>query len=777
MPTATFSTKAQTLEQIAPRLKSAAVLPLIHFSVAEWSKNPRAVLDRIEAQPWHRDAVIIRSSALSEDGAAGSLAGHFLSIANVKGQAATKDAIEKVIASYKDSQRPDNRVLVQPMLGDVALSGVAFSRDPNTGSAYVVVNYETAGDTTAVTGGRVGGLKTAFFWKHAPAKPSGPVGAVVVLVLELEELFGDAPLDVEFACDRGGRLYLLQVRPLAMRAPALMDSAKETESLASIAAKIDSANRPHPFLHGRRTVYGVMPDWNPAEIVGIRPRPLALSLYREIITDSTWAYQRNNYGYKNLRSFPLLVEFQGLPYIDVRVSFNSFIPADVPAELADRLVDYYIDSLIRMPTLHDKVEFEIVLTCYSFDLPERLKLLREHGFTKADCDLLQGALNRLTNRIIHRDTGLWRHDMERIDTLTERHATVMTADLDSVSRIYWLLEDCKRYGTLPFAGLARAGFIAVQILRSLVSSGVLSDEDRAAFMTGLDTISTRMGHDLATLGRDAFLKKYGHLRPGTYDILSPRYDEAPDRYFDWNAPPKAAGRERGEHFALSLAQMRSIGPLLDQHQLEHDVVGLFDFLEAGIKGREYSKFVFTRSLSDALSLIGKLGAEHGFSLDDMSYLDIHAIYHLYARSGNVRAALADSIARGREAYAQTRAIALPPLMTSGSDVWSFEMPPTEPNFITQLSVSGPVVQVSAGADLQGKIAMITNADPGFDWIFSRGIKAFITAYGGTNSHMAIRAAELNLPAVIGAGEVLFANWSAAQTIEIDAANRQVRILR
>ena len=45
------------------------------------------------------------------------------------------------------------------------------------------------------------------------------------------------------------------------------------------------------------------------------------------------------------------------------------------------------------------------------------------------------------------------------------------AAIDKISRIYWLLEDCKRYGTLPFAGLARAGFIAVQLLRSLVAVG------------------------------------------------------------------------------------------------------------------------------------------------------------------------------------------------------------------------------------------------------------------------------------------------------------------
>jgi hypothetical protein len=73
-----------------------------------------------------------------------------------------------------------------------------------------------------------------------------------------------------------------------------------------------------------------MPDWNPAEIVGIRPEAsMALSLYREWITDAIWAYQRHNYGYRNLRSFPLMPHFFGLPYIDVRLSFNSFIPADL----------------------------------------------------------------------------------------------------------------------------------------------------------------------------------------------------------------------------------------------------------------------------------------------------------------------------------------------------------------------------------------------------------------------------------------------------------------
>ena len=116
---------------------------------------------------------------------------------------------------------------------------------------------------------------------------------------------------------------------------------EQTERLKLIYKKVASGISKHPFVSGKKTVYGVMPDWNPAEILGIRPRPLALSIYRELITDNIWAYQRHNYGYRNLRSFPLMPSFFGLPYIDVRLSFNSFIPSTLEESLATRLVDYY----------------------------------------------------------------------------------------------------------------------------------------------------------------------------------------------------------------------------------------------------------------------------------------------------------------------------------------------------------------------------------------------------------------------------------------------------
>ena len=42
--------------------------------------------------------------------------------------------------------------------------------------------------------------------------------------------------------------------------------------------------------------------------------------------------------------------------------------------------------------------------------------------------------------------------------------------------------------------------------------------------------------------------------------------------------------------------------------------------------------------------------------------------------------------------------------------------------------------------------------------------------------MAIRSGELGLPAVIGAGEELFQNWSSADRLFIDCATKIVEVL-
>ena len=60
-------------------------------------------------------------------------------------------------------------------------------------------------------------------------------------------------------------------------------------------------------------------------MIGLKPKPLALSLYKELITNKVWAQSRFEYGYKDLRSHQLMNTFLGTPYIDLGViSIHGF---------------------------------------------------------------------------------------------------------------------------------------------------------------------------------------------------------------------------------------------------------------------------------------------------------------------------------------------------------------------------------------------------------------------------------------------------------------------
>ena len=192
-----FSTKAGTLASLQGVLKTARIAPLHVFTIAQWQANPSVCLSGIAgslgAAPW-----IVRSRCAREDGAMHSNAGAFLSIPNVEASG-LESAVEQVMAAYGEAQ-PTDEVLIQPMLTQVVRSGVAFSHDPNTCAPYRVINWFQGRDTAAVTGG-VGGR----LWQQAAnsaVAPAPDFAPIVVLLEELLALFGDVPLDCEYALTR-----------------------------------------------------------------------------------------------------------------------------------------------------------------------------------------------------------------------------------------------------------------------------------------------------------------------------------------------------------------------------------------------------------------------------------------------------------------------------------------------------------------------------------------------------------------------------------------------
>jgi phosphoenolpyruvate-protein kinase (PTS system EI component) len=59
-------------------------------------------------------------------------------------------------------------------------------------------------------------------------------------------------------------------------------------------------------------------------------------------------------------------------------------------------------------------------------------------------------------------------------------------------------------------------------------------------------------------------------------------------------------------------------------------------------------------------------------------------------------------------------------------------------------------------------------------LFGHGIAGLITKFGGANSHMAIRSAEIGLPAAIGVGEKLYEKISQMKRVSLDCANHIIR---
>src|SRR3990167_5929044 len=404
-----FSTKANVLKQLYSVVTTANMLPFFIFTVQEWQQHTNLLMEKLKKNGWLEKKLIIRSSHLLEDNQKSSKAGCFLSIKDVEGEKGIIEGIQRVIDSYTDAN-PQNQILIQPMLSHITSSGVAFAWDPNTGGPYLVINYDDlSSDSASVTNSTCSHhLKTVIHHYGSPIEITEHLLKVKLLIVELIDIFKTFNLDVEFAIS-GNELYLFQVRPIYAKCNE--EKIQEHKKyIKLIEKKIEVNMTAHHYLYGEQTVYSVMSDWNPAEMIGLRPSILALSLYKRLITNTIWAQQRFDYGYRDVRGYPLLVDFCGLPYIDVRVSFNSFIPSTLDEKIARKLVSYYLDKLKSNLTLHDKIEFDIVYASYFLSLKKNLLKNCQLFFRECELKEIFESLVTLTNKIMNPSSGYWLSD-------------------------------------------------------------------------------------------------------------------------------------------------------------------------------------------------------------------------------------------------------------------------------------------------------------------------------------------------------------------------------
>ena len=268
-----------------PKLK---IIKLKNFS------NPDLIITDIKNI--FKIIVAVRSSHLNEDGNKFSNVGRYLSFLNLN----TKNGEEKkkinlLIYSYKKNYKK-NIFFIQEMVQNIKISGVVLTKDINNYLDCYVINYHRGYDSTVVTSGKKTS-KSIRFLKNKKFFLKRPFDKLVMSINEIEKKF-KFPLDIEFIIDKKDIVYVVQIRKLNIPNNKDKNTLKLRNAMQQLEKKIVKLQKPHYNLFGKNNFFGVMPDWNPAEIIGKKPRPLALSLYQELITNHVWSKNRTIMGIK-----------------------------------------------------------------------------------------------------------------------------------------------------------------------------------------------------------------------------------------------------------------------------------------------------------------------------------------------------------------------------------------------------------------------------------------------------------------------------------------------
>ena len=760
----------------------------VTISPARWLQSRSAILQSIAQRFGDDSSLIIRSSAWDEDLLPGVFAGALHSEAGVRSSDSNRLslAITNVVASFSNGRTPSplDRVMIQRFLSDAKLSGVLLTWDVWHNRSYYVINFDNhSGRTDSVTSGHTG--ETVRIVRTLPiTKVPTPWRKILMLVRKVEKLFPEEALDIEFGVDSRDGIHIFQVRGLN----AVVDKKRQRSTLRdarALSATVKVLLEPKLSFSPGASVLSDMADWNPAEMLGPRPSELDKSLYRFLITRSSWNRARASLGYTDVDPAELMVVVGDKPYIDVRVSLNSLTPNIIKAPTRLKLVNSALRTLIAHPDLHDKIEFELSFSCFDLTCTQRLATF-VNAAELSDCEATEvhQRLLKFTNALVEKSKFIILQDLQKIRKLQsiQSRVTGKNEPIDKALRsAYERLVTCRDLGTIPFSRLARLAFIALSLLRSLLQTGVISWELHNACLSSLATVANDVHTSCLRLVRkqialSTFLDNFGYLRPQTYDITSPRYDMINGEFW------VGGNREQSSFVTTKLRferyEVRKINDALSNAGLNCRAHELFAFIKSAIEAREHAKFIFSRDISDVLETVADVAQRLGITRNEIAAIPVDAIFagSLHTKSptdisSNWRAAINASSAR----TSHFATLAMPPVIWDPNQLLVVPYPETNPNFVTQKCIQAKVARITPTSGrkqapkLDNAVVLLESADPGYDWVFARNPAGIVTKYGGAGSHMMIRCASFEIPAAIGCGELLFEKLARAGAVILDCA--------
>ena len=689
--------------------------------------------------------IMIRSNSSSEDKDYSSSAGKYLSIGPIEKTdlETIKKSWEMVINSYEEQ---DNQsVIFQNYIENAKSVSVLTSYKVGSDSAYRTFSTYYGSETDAITSGKYSEINNFFMHRSFDILPKKyeKYNVYLKIITQLEDLFKNKQLDIEMVLDKNNSPQLLQVRPLMGKKLNKESIFDEKDVIDRNLKNYKKLNKTTADRFGTNQIYSNMSDMNPAEMIGKKPDNIAFGLYKFMFTDTTWNIQRGEFGYRKYSGGKLMELFNNVAYINVNHSLNSFLTRNLQKESCEEIINYQLNKLKENPHLHDSIEFDISRSSYVFDTVEEFS--KEYKNIISPSEIIK-----------------WHNDLIQIDTQNkstlEKNKKIILSTFSKLDKSfeYSKKENIKLIRdtmALPFTHHSRLGFVYFAQLNSLLEKEVISEDQKKLLLLSVNSISTKMKADAyeVKIGKktlEGFLDVYGHIRAGNYNLLSSNlknnlnFTESlinnSEQPLEDNILPKDIYTNIEEYFTIN--------------EIPLEASAWIDMFQEGISTRENSKFYYTKGIDGILNEISEKNTS------DRELFDLLDIEFNEENTSDMR----------------LKNVLMPDLITSNEDFYFYEEMSKNGNYIGQGTVIGDVLLIENEANrpnnLENKIVVIPAADPGWDWIFNYKIKSLVTKYGGPNSHMAIRCAEHNIPAILGVGENNFMVISNSKSLKIDFSN-------
>ena len=122
----------------------------------------------------------------------------------------------KYVPSYEENGNYDknNQILIQEQTSGIHTSGVIFTKTPDLGAPYFVINFEEGSGTDGITKGSVNN-SIKLFRKTPDSLIPKRWKKLISSVREIESVTCFDFLDIEFGITNSNKIIIFQVRPIA----------------------------------------------------------------------------------------------------------------------------------------------------------------------------------------------------------------------------------------------------------------------------------------------------------------------------------------------------------------------------------------------------------------------------------------------------------------------------------------------------------------------------------------------------------------------------------